>query len=406
MSGRLYVFNPTNEMAIANGQVSYMPPAHLRRFENDLAALPWMFAEKRDFILVGQRSGNSLKHLVDLGWEMPTIVTSPEEIPSGTKLEFSPWGWSPAIYNKLKPFFRYATAQWQEHPFSRWDNRLSHLLSRETGYRLLNEIRVLWQRFPQKYDLLEVPAQPITINNFEQLSHIFKKITPPAVVKTPWSASGRGLFRIRNYEDDPSQSDWVRGMLKRQGKVYIEKMLSGIQDVSFQFIIKNNIQYQGHNFFYTDVSGQFEGCAVGYPVNPSPHFRDTSKVLEALHQGRDIVQEALKRIGIETLYWGPAGIDGLFFENEKKEMKLHPCLEINLRYNMGLANICLQKRIHSTARGKWKTALFKQESWTDFCKRKKRENPLKMEDKKIKKGFLPLIDADTEKLFGAWLELE
>ncbi|MBZ4677162.1 MAG: hypothetical protein JG782_1782, partial [Anaerophaga sp.] len=48
MVSKLFLFNPTNELAIANGQVSYMPPANLRRFENDLASLPWILSDEDD----------------------------------------------------------------------------------------------------------------------------------------------------------------------------------------------------------------------------------------------------------------------------------------------------------------------------------------------------------------------
>ncbi|MGQ1891846.1 hypothetical protein ACT29H_15505 [Thermophagus sp. OGC60D27] len=406
MHPEIFLFNPTNEMAIANGQGSYMPPLRLQRFENDLAAIPWLLTNEQDFILISQKQGNTLEHLSQFGWKMPSLVTSPSEIPENMRINFSPWGWSPAVYNKLKPFYHLASRQWMEHPFATWKNNSAHLLSRETGYQLLNEIKKIKNQHPKHYDLIEIPYSPIKISNIKQLAQTLSDIQPPALIKTPWSASGRGLFRIRDHRDDPSQSDWIRGMLKRQKVIYLEKMLSKIQDVSFQFIINKNINYKGHNFFYTDDSGQFAGCAVGYPENSFSCFQDMNKVKEALSQGAEIISLALKQLRIEIQYCGPAGIDGLFFIDDQNEMKLQPCLEINLRYNMGLANLRLQNRIAPQAHGRWTTGIFKQEAWTSFCKRMSMENPPVFEQNKIKKGFLPLVNPYSEKLFGAWLNLK
>ncbi|MDK2842413.1 MAG: hypothetical protein PWQ17_1919 [Anaerophaga sp.] len=406
MVSKLFLFNPTNELAIANGQVSYMPPANLRRFENDLASLPWILSDEDDYILVSYKEGNSLKHLSDHGWKMPSLVTSPEEIPEEVRLIFSPWGWSPAVYNKLKHFYHLAAPQWHTHPFARWNKNSAQLLSRETGYALLKEIELIKRNYPDKYGQIEIPYSPVEINSIAQLSEEFQKTEPPALIKTQWSASGRGLFKIRDEKDNPVASDWIKGMLKRQGKLFIEQMLPKIQDVSFQFMIDDEIEYIGHNYFYTDSSGQFAGCAIGRPENASSYFKDQAQISAALHQGAEIVRAGLIRTEINKSYKGPAGVDGLFFINKQKEMKLQPCLEINLRYNMGIANIRLQKRIHPGARGTWKTGLFKQEKWQTFCKNKIMTNPPAFEKGKLRKGFLPIVNPYVEKLFGAWIEVE
>lgn len=406
MISRLFLFNPTNELAIANGQVSYMPPANLRRFESDLASLPWILSDEDDYILVTHKEGNSLKHLSDYGWKIPSIVTAPEEIPEKVRLIFSPWGWSPAVYIKFKRFYHLAAPTWHTHPLARWNANSAQLLSRETGYALLKEIELIRRNYPDKYSQVEIPYLPVEVSSTAKLSEEFQKTEPPALIKTQWSASGRGLFKIRDEKDNPAESDWIKGMLKRQGKLFIEQMLPKIQDVSFQFMIDDEIEYVGHNYFYTDPSGQFAGCAIGPPENSSSYFKDQAQISAALKQGAEIVREGLIRTEINKNYKGPAGVDGIFFINKQKEMKLQPCLEINLRYNMGLANIRLKKRIHPEARGAWKTGLFKQEKWQSFCKKKTQANPPVFEKGILRKGFLPMVSPDAEKLFGAWLEAE
>ncbi|MFO8001404.1 MAG: hypothetical protein R6U46_09175 [Marinilabilia sp.] len=409
MYSRLFLFNPTNEMAIANGQVSYMPPRHLFNFEKDLATLPWIFGTKNDFVLIPEKAGHSLEFLNDHGWDIPNPVSGPGDIPEWARgnLVFEPWGWSPAVYRQFRPFYEMVHPGWHNHPFSSWEKAHATILSRDTGYSLLNTISVFWKQSPDEYPLLYLPGQPLVVYHQKELASVMKQCTPPLLVKTPWSASGRGLFRIRDNNDDPSRSPWVKGMLQRQGKIYIEKTLDKIQDVSFQFFIeKGRIQYLGHNFFYADQTGQFSGCAVGPPVNEHPLFQDQGKIDEAVRQGAHLVKKGLENLSPELNYTGPAGVDGIFFRDENNQLKLQPCLEINLRYNMGLANIYLKRFIHPDARGIWKTGAFNQINWEAFCHQRKQENPPQLMKGKLRRGFLPLISPVGNKNFGVWLETE
>jgi hypothetical protein len=408
MKSRLFLFNPTNEMAIANGEVSYMPPRHLSHFEKDMAALPWLLGTENDFIVVGQQEGNSIRHLESFNWDLPALISSPEEIPATAQqnLWFSPWGWSPAVYRHFRPFLPLAHPRWDSHPFAVWHKKLADTLSRDTGYQLLKAISRIKAVNSDQYPLISLPEMPMEVHNEENLPDILRQLTPPLIVKTPFSASGRGLFRIRNREDAPEKSQWVKGMLKRQGKIYVEKMLNKIQDVSFQFYMsKEEITFLGHNFFYAEVSGQFAGCAIGKPENSSPLFSDQQRITEAIAQASQLLQKGLEQTELNKQYTGPAGIDGIFFE-EDGTLKLQPCLEINLRYNMGYANVLFKRKMHPDARGTWKTGIFKTGEWKQFCKNEIKKHPVQMLDGKPVKGFIPFVDPESNKLFGAWLHVK
>ncbi|WP_462318594.1 hypothetical protein [Marinilabilia sp.] len=409
MVRRLFLFNPTNEMAISNGQVSYMPPAQLKQFEKDLAALPWLMADENDFILVPEEKKGCLSHLTEYGLPLPRLISKPEDIQNEgiDNLWFEPWGWSPAVYRFLNPFLKFAHSKWSEHPFSNWKNHHKHLLSRDTGYQLLEVITKIKSQSPNDYDLIHLPDAPMVVDQEKDLDLVLKHMAPPSVVKTPFSAAGRGLFRIRTKEDDPAQSPWVKGMLKRQGKIYIEKMLPKIQDVSFQFwLSENSIRYCGHNFFYADPSGQFAGCAIGPPDDKSRLFKEDAILNKALKQASILLETGLKQMNLNQKYIGPAGIDGIFFRNFDGRTLLQPCLEINLRHNMGMVNIFFKKKLHPKAIGIWKTGLFRQNEWMKFCREKSEKAPLKVSDGQISHGFLPFVAPDNSNKFGAWLMLE
>ena len=50
----IYLFNPTCEYAIANGNVSWQPNKLLSQMETDLGSLPLFFAQPNDIVLVNR----------------------------------------------------------------------------------------------------------------------------------------------------------------------------------------------------------------------------------------------------------------------------------------------------------------------------------------------------------------
>ncbi|HOI48862.1 MAG TPA: hypothetical protein PK167_06130, partial [Prolixibacteraceae bacterium] len=55
----VYLFNPTCEMAIANGTVSWQPNRLLQQMETDLGNLPQFFAAETDVVLVKRLPGKA-----------------------------------------------------------------------------------------------------------------------------------------------------------------------------------------------------------------------------------------------------------------------------------------------------------------------------------------------------------
>ncbi len=411
MKPRLFLYNPTCEMAIANGQVSYMPPRNLALFEYDMASFPFVFGNSNDFILVPNREDHTLAHLEEIGWEIPSLVVTPEDLPSDVceGLELHPWGWSPAVYSRFSLFMPYLDAAWPRSPFYSWNADLAFLLSRGTGYRFLETLRALYEADEKSYSLLELPDKPIILKNESDLQRIVQTFSLPAVIKTPWSASGRGLYRIRNVADDPGKSPWVKGMLRRQKKLYVEAWQDKVQDVSFHFWLHpHHIEFLGHNFFYTEPSGQFAGCAIGYPQNLFTLPGDQKRVGEALDQAAHLLAAGLQTLQLNHEYTGPLGVDALFFSYPERggEVLLNPCVETNLRYTMGLANVLLKRRLNPKSTGMLKTGVFAQNGWSEFCSENSRHNPPVIEKGVLKRGFLPLVSPYVEKQFGAWLRVE
>jgi hypothetical protein len=351
MSGKLFFFNPTCEMAVANAQVSYMPPAHLVKFETDLELILLYFGKRNDCIWVRQPVPEAFKQYLDMmGWNYPLPVLQLEDI-SYSHLpltQLSPWGWSPAMHKKFEPLKELMDSSWHLNPLSTWNPAHRTLLSRLTGQKVA---QLMKQSGIETKGLLSVPGIPERVNSMNRLMELEHNLTSPILLKTPWSASGRGLFKIRDRNENVENNTWVRSRLKQQGFLMAEPFLNKLQDLSFHFEITNDtISYLGTTFFKSDNDGRFSGCFIGTPAieNMSDFF-----LSQAIEQAVQALHQVFVEMNFSTLYQGYVGVDAMLFLNDDGVVKLHPCIEVNLRHTMGLLNLFIQKRLHSDSRGFW-----------------------------------------------------
>ena len=347
---KIFYFNPTCEMAIANGESTYNPPTHLKKFEDDLAMLPYFLCDSKDFVLVPKNINlNFIEYLQSLGFNLPNFVTSAADLPKSTHIQLiSPWGWSPAAHKKLNQFIHNCSPNWENHPMSKWKSSHSTLLSRETTYKFIAELIKIKNK---SYNLIEIPFLPLKVNTLEDIKNLHEKISPPILLKTPLSASGRGHFKIRDLHEHAEKSGWIKSKLLRQKHLFAEPFLNKVLDVSFHFMVEENeIKYLGNTFFETDAKGQFTGCHVGFPKQSC---FDKFFLTDTCLQAKELLLSGLHQLEINKDYQGPLGIDAIFFEKPCGTISLNPCVEVNLRHTMGLVNILLRQRIHPEKNGIW-----------------------------------------------------
>lgn len=106
---KIFIYNPTCEIAIANGTASYMPNKTLSRFEKDLDVLPMHFADEKDVVLVNQLPDQEfIKLMKEAGISLPEFKPfessiQDKEFVKSAKESLEPWGWSPRIHHIFKP---------------------------------------------------------------------------------------------------------------------------------------------------------------------------------------------------------------------------------------------------------------------------------------------------------------
>ncbi len=401
----IYIFNATSEMAISNGTVSFMPNKILTRFEQDLDVLPICYAHSNDVILVNQMPDKQfLELLKKVGFKVPRFklfaqALSDQDFLKEKKAHLRPWGWSPRIHHQLAPFKNQCSQSYLDQPNAYWKPEHKELYSRKLALECLKYI--INNTSSNKY--ISKTLLPVICTQQSEVEALQQK-WQQIVIKSPWSSSGRGLQVLRKAFINKSVEQALNSTLKSQTYVMVEALLNKQLDFSVQFYSdgKGKLNFLGFGFFNTNDNGQYQANYIGY--TPELFNQSLSKTeQECLVKA---ICTALKTHKIADDYCGYLGIDCMLFLDEKGEMKIQPCLEINLRYNMGTIAIKLTPYIHSESKGTYNIYANAKSDFASFSKKMTQEHPFQMKEGKWFKGFLPLTSPNQDKLFGAYIYLE
>lgn len=406
MPNDVYYFNPTCELAVANGSFSYMAPRLLREFESDCSVLPFVFSTLDDFVLTGKKpSREFINKLAAAGFEIPEFC-SLEELQSPVNSSLGaiyPWGWSPAAHFLLKELKENCSLHFQKSPVFSWNEKHTALFERITS---LGFLRKLLEEKPFDF-FTELSQTGIPVSGIEAIEILLAK-THPLVLKAPVSSSGRGIQILRKPSLNSSNRQWVTGILNQQSYLIAEPFLNKLADLSFQFSIDpaGEPQYLGYSVFETNTNGQYKNSLI-YPRNSlTSSFaairENTETIIEIT---ANILCEALKQSVYSQFHRGFLGIDAILYKGTEG-LKIQPCIEINSRMNMGILTLQIEKKTHPESTGKFEIFYGARGEYLQFANRQAILHPLKMKNGKLASGFLPLVEPDSEKQFGAYAILE
>lgn len=400
----IYIFNPTCELAIANGTFSYMPPRLLQRFEADLEVIPAYFGRSNDYVIVKEDIDKDWQDFMkDLGFNLPKFILK-EEL--NLPLRFNecigflrPWGWSPVTHNFFKEIKSYCSDAFKNTPNYNWDSAQKELYSRKTSLNIYKDIIS-----SNKLDYFSgINDTPSICNNLEEVQDNLDKYGK-IIVKAPWSSSGRGILIIRGKELSTPESQWISGILKNQKYIMVEELRDKLFDISFHYYIDQctGVNYIGNASFSTDNKGAYVGNNLqAIPDNLDSEIKQflTKDKIETI---ADLLKKGLEKSPLEKKYCGYLGVDAYVYRTEKG-LKIFPCVEINLRYNMGTLNLRIRDFVHPKSEGLIITDRVMDESVSDFISRMKKEYPVLHKDGKLFKGFVPLTPAGKYSVFVNYL---
>lgn len=388
----LHLFNPGHETAIASGVCNYTPDAVVQKMMSDLSLLPLWYGNEGDYVLTSEAE-TARRFIESLPPDLqPSLhpVSDKEICRLTVFLDASPWGLSPHslhLFEKLqKRGAPLSIPAWKEI------------------YRTLTHRRAA--AYGLRETLRRLPGPPsISIPCFYETGAAVKTHiethSPPFLLKTPFSCSGQGVYPIMDITADTKAMQWIEGALRRQGAVSIEPMLEKVCDFAMEFYADGakGITYEGLSVFQTQTKGAFSGGRLGRP-NILQEYLTTYIPAETLTAVREAVTLTLKEI-LGNVYRGYLGVDMLIFRHNEG-YAVHPFIEMNLRYTMGLVACELSRRlIHPASQGRFMISYEKKGAALRTDGLLRQQYPLQLSDGRIRSGYFSLCPVTAETSYRA-----
>ena len=333
----VFIFHGFAEVSITKGK-AFNFPRWGEQLERDLSLLPLIFCRQDDLLLTWEHvSVEHLQKLQNMGLTLPEVshcefykpVKALAKRHAGS---LQPWGWSPYIDQTLQALVN------QNDRLTGWDSSFKELFTKVFAVKLSKDFQKegLHSWFTDsdfETDLCKT-CHEVT----ESVSKFFKDGWKSVVVKAPFGASGRNMFRIFDGQISKEQISQVTAFFNDFDVLLVEPWVERVLDFSLHFDLSESVRYKGVTRMVNDERGQYNASFFGAP------FRGLDEgLLKTLHSSSpkgingygEFFAQALSKKLCREKYKGPIGIDCLIFKNRVGELKVRPLVEMNFRYTMG-----------------------------------------------------------------------
>lgn len=410
----LYIFNPEHDLALASGEVNYMPPASARRMAAELAMLPVWYAEEGSAVLAASAYNlDYLRKMQEMLSLSVALLTEPEiaeeiqfeerkseetqsdvapEHAAEPPFDIRPWGWDVAVRQRLK-VLGVSESNLPDKAQLQALRSASHRLS---AVELLPRLQ-LGSHFCGESFYLTLP---------EDWQH-FVESQEPCLLKAPLSGSGKGLNWCKGVYT-PSISGWCTRIGSQQGGVVGEPIYNKVEDFAMEFLSSGDgrVEFSGYSQFRTGGSGAYEGNLLASDAAIEQNL-SAYVPLEELHRLRSTLERELS-VRFGNIYNGYLGVDMMICcFPEAPVYRIHPCVEINLRMNMGVvARLFHDRYVHPCSSGSFQISYCptEGEAWRQH-EQMASANPLHIESGRIVSGYMPLVPVHKRSCYRAWCTL-
>lgn len=391
----LHLFNPGHEYALLNQSPYYTAPSNIVKMQEELAFIASWYANEGDMVLVyDDLSKDFKKSIKKIDLKVRTIslkkIAKFREDIKDQKVEL--WGITPQaihLFEEINNTYRINISTPQ------WDNRFVDLGSRKKAQECLSFLidknsDIQSDVLPQIHTSLETIDEAVNSSPFKLLA------------KAPFSSSGRGLLWLPVDGLTRTENQILHGILKKQSYVVIEKALNRKMDFAMEFnIADNDVEFLGYSLFNTNEKGVYLGNYLGRQ----------ERILEKI--GELIEIDILNKIKSDLIqffkthycqiYNGYVGVDMMIYE-ENGQYFLQPCIEINMRNNMGILSLKLSdKFLLETSEGHLHIDFSSKGNTYSQHLEDTNAYPLKIEDGRVKSGYLPLCPVLQDSSYRAYI---
>lgn len=379
-------------MALASGETNYMAPASARQMASDLALLPMWYAEAGSAVLAPSAyNADFLKTKSELLGMDVALLTEPE-VAGGKDWKFSPWGWDPALRKRLMTL----GADQTELPSADYMNILREHSHRLQAVKLLPGLRL------NEYFC----GESFYLNTLAECS-AFVEGREACLLKAPLSGSGKGLNWCKGIFTT-FISGWCARVAASQGGVVGEPIYNKVEDFALEFYSDGcgGVRFAGCSMFSTNEHGAYTGNLLASD-GQIEEIIARYLPLEKLERIREALRTELASVYGYT-YTGYLGVDMMICRQDKENKYLvHPCVEINMRMNMGVvARLFYDRFAAPGSKGRF-TVEYVPDNGALRARHEQdmRNHPLIVENGRLLSGYLPLVPVTGKNCYRAYVRL-
>ena len=338
---KLHIYNPEHDIALGKNDVHFTPPKAARLTRDNFSHIPVFWADEGDWILVDEPSIALSKCVnINMGTKVRFVTYNDLKKLTNDDLpgKIEPWGWDKHLVHRLlkcNPLFA---------PLVPSNEELENI--RQMSSREFVAKEILPQLVSKDDSFV---GETITFKgSVEELCEIVKR-SGSIVLKSPWSCSGRGVKFI-TCELTESEKGWVRNILEEQGGLMIEPNYNNVLDFAMEFHVSERLKTKSAESTFENEAGSivtFMGINI-FETHEGKYIRNMGKSnderLNILNKYIplslvEIIKEDIINITSELFcnnkWISHFGVDMMIVKNAENKIKVHPCVEMNLRRTMG-----------------------------------------------------------------------
>lgn len=314
----LHIFNPENDLALADGGANYCPPPAAAQIACDLASLPLWFAGVGNAVVLPDEHHQRFYNKMSAQF----ALASPYDASKAGSVDCCrPWGWSPQIRRRLR-------AMGFSDSLLPGDADIEAIRALSNRCSSIRILAALGERG------VELPPMPQYLQDTDAVA-AFVNSLPRCVVKAPWSGSGKGIAWGIGRVETPMEH-FYKGVIRRQGGVVCEHFLSSVQEFAMEFYAgERGVSFVGYSLFDA-VKGSYSGNLLAEDCHIECVLSQLIS-LDTIHSVRVHLEDILSGMLAGSGYCGYLGVDMMIY-NDGGHLRLNPCMELNLRMNMGVVS--------------------------------------------------------------------
>lgn len=388
---KLYLFNPESDLALANFTAHYMAPALIQRMAADLAFLPVWYAEPGSGVVAPSAyHADYLEQMRQLFGLRVQLVTPPE-LAVLEQPQLLPWGWNPALRRRL---LAHGLAE-----------SVLPSLQQLHDYRRLAGRQVSLQVLESLTDLPNCCGEGVLLTTVDACEAYWKRQHQRCVFKAPWSGSGKGLLWC--YSDfTAAVAAWCNRVIGEQGMLVGMPLYNKVLDFAMEYRTdgRGGIDFLGYSLFDTNAKGAYSGNRLWSDLAIEQQLA-AYVPLASVHGIRQQLTESL--LHFFPGYAGCMGVDMMVCRTNNDSYAVLPCVEVNLRMNMGIVARCFYDRyVDPRSRGTFHVeALPSTEQLVQAHRADETAAPLQVSDGKLVSGYLSFVPITPQSRYRVYVKV-